>query len=40
MCQFEAEKGEKREKGDFSHDRWKLFQNPTIKEFADNYLFI
>jgi hypothetical protein len=25
---------------DFSHDRWKLFQNPTIKAFAGNYLFI
>jgi hypothetical protein len=40
VCQFEAEKGEKREKVDFSHDRWEPFQNPTIKAFAGNYLLI
>jgi hypothetical protein len=25
---------------DFSHDCWELFQNPMIKAFAGNYLFI
>jgi hypothetical protein len=36
--------GQRKEKNakrvDFSHDRWELFQNPTIKAFAGNYLFI
>jgi hypothetical protein len=38
--QFVAEKGEKRKRLDFSHNRAQLFPNLTIMSFAGTYLLV